>query len=85
MLASALEQVRSGTDVHVHLDKLEYIDHACFDLLANWEKQHKTTNGSLTIEWDELSRKFHQRRSGSQKTALKIKSAALKTAMRSKS
>jgi MFS superfamily sulfate permease-like transporter len=85
MLASALEQVRPGTDVHVHLDKLEYIDHACFDLLANWEKQHKTTNGSLAIEWDELSRKFHQRRRGAQKTSIKIKSAALKSVRRSKS
>ena len=85
MLASALEQVRPGTDVHVHLDKLEYIDHACFDLLANWEKQHKTTAGSLAIEWDELSRKFHQRRSGAQKKAIKIKSAALKSARKSKS
>ncbi len=84
MLAATLEQVRSGTDVHVHLDKLDYIDHACFDLLANWEKQHETTNGSLTIEWDELSRKFHQRRSGAKKTAIKIKTGTLKPAKRNK-
>ena len=84
MLAAALEQVRAGTDVHVHLDKLEYIDHACFDLLANWEKQHKATNGSLAIEWDELSRKFHQRRSGAQRTSRKSKSTALKPVKRSK-
>ena len=84
MLAAALEQVHPGRDVHVHLDKLEYIDHACFDLLANWEKQHKATNGSLAIEWDELSRKFHQRRSGALNTSRKIKSAAVKTARRRK-
>ncbi len=84
MLASALEQVRPGTEVHVHLEKLEYIDHACFDLLANWEKQHKATHGSLVIEWDELSRKFHQRRSGALKTTRKNRSTALKPAKRSK-
>ena len=69
MLASALEQVRPGVEVHVHFEDLDYIDHACLDLLSNWEKQHEATNGNLVIEWDELSRKFHQRRSGAQKAA----------------
>lgn len=68
MLASALEQVRAGVEVHVHFENLEYIDHACLDLLSNWEKQHEATNGTLVIEWDELSWKFHQRRSGVQKS-----------------
>jgi MFS superfamily sulfate permease-like transporter len=70
MLAAALEQVSAGVEVHVHFENLDYIDHACLDLLANWEKQHEATNGSLVIEWDELSRKFHQRRSGAQKAAV---------------
>lgn len=67
MLATALENVRPGGEVHVHFDRLDYIDHACLDLLSNWEKQHEATNGRLVIEWDELSWKFHQRRSGAQK------------------
>ena len=69
MLASALEQVRPGVEVHVHFENLDYIDHACLDLLSNWEKQHEATSGKLVIEWEELSLKFHQRRSGAQKTA----------------
>jgi MFS superfamily sulfate permease-like transporter len=69
MLATALEQVRPGVEVHVHFEKLEYIDHACIDLLSNWEKQHEATHGKLVIEWDELSWKFHQRRTGAQKSA----------------
>lgn len=68
MLASALEQIQPGVEAHVHFENLEYIDHACLDLLSNWEKQHEATNGKLVIEWDELSWKFHQRRSGAQKT-----------------
>ena len=67
MLASALEQVRSGVEVHIHFEHLDYIDHACLDLLSNWEKQHEASNGKLIIEWEELSWKFHQRRGSIQR------------------
>jgi len=69
ILASALEQVPAGVEVHVHFENLDYIDHACFDLLSNWEKQHEASSGKLVIEWDELSLKFHKRRRGAQRTA----------------
>ena len=58
-LAAALEEVRPGAEVHIHFEHLDYIDHACLDLLSNWEKQHEVTGGSLVIEWEELSWKFH--------------------------
>ncbi len=61
-LAAILEKIPPGAEVHVHFEKLHYIDHACLDLLSNWEKQHEATNGRLVIEWDDLSWKFHQRR-----------------------
>lgn len=60
-LAQTLEALQPGSEAHVHIQDLDYIDHACLDLLTNWDKQHKTTGGSLTIEWDELSQKYHQR------------------------
>lgn len=62
MLAAALEELKPTSHVHVHIGELDYIDHACIDLLTHWDRQHGTTGGSLTIEWDELSRKYHQRR-----------------------
>jgi len=68
-LASTLEGLKPGAEVHVHVNELEYIDHACLDLLTNWERQHAATGGSLTIEWDELSRKYHQRRSANIRAA----------------
>ena len=58
-LASVLEGLKPGADVHVHIQNLDYIDHACLDLLTNWDKQHKGTGGSLKIEWDELAQKYH--------------------------
>ncbi len=60
-LAQALEALPSASDVHVHIGKLQYIDHACLDLLINWDKQHKNTGGSLTIEWEELTQKYYER------------------------
>jgi len=72
MLAATLEEVRPGAEVHIHFEQLDYIDHACLDLLSNWEKQHEGTGGSLVIEWEELSSKFHSRRSGAQKAGVRV-------------
>jgi MFS superfamily sulfate permease-like transporter len=63
MLASELERLKPNTNVHVHIDELDYIDHACIDLLTNWDRQHKTTGGSLEIEWDGLTQKYKARSS----------------------
>jgi MFS superfamily sulfate permease-like transporter len=60
-LAAALEQVPANVPLHVVLDHLEYIDHACIDLLSNWEKQHEATGGEIIIEWDSLHRKYFER------------------------
>lgn len=60
-LAQALEALPQGSQVNVHIVELNYIDHACLDLLGNWEKQHKSTGGTLTIEWQQLAQKYHQR------------------------
>jgi MFS superfamily sulfate permease-like transporter len=61
MLASELERLKPNTKVHVHIDELDYIDHACIDLLTNWDRQHKTTGGSLEIEWEGLAAKYKAR------------------------
>jgi MFS superfamily sulfate permease-like transporter len=63
-LAAALDEIRPAAEVHIHFEQLDYIDHACLDLLSNWEKQHVRSGGSLEIEWDALSSKYHQRRTG---------------------
>jgi MFS superfamily sulfate permease-like transporter len=64
-LAAALESVPPNRELHVHFEHLDYIDHACLDLLMNWEKQHAATGGSLVIDWESLHARFHQpRRNG---------------------
>ncbi len=71
-LAAALEEIRPGAEVHIHFEHLDYIDHACLDLLSSWEKQHEVTGGTLVIEWEELSTKYHQRRAGARKSFVRV-------------
>lgn len=63
LLASELEQLAPNSKVRIHIGDLDYIDHACIDLLTNWDRQHKISGGSLDIEWDGLTQKY-QNRSG---------------------
>jgi len=58
VLASQLEKVPNGTELHVYFDQLSYIDHACLDLLMNWAKQHEASGGSLVIDWESLHANF---------------------------
>jgi MFS superfamily sulfate permease-like transporter len=60
-LAAELERLKPGQNVHLHINDLDYIDHACLDLLTNWERQYSGTGGSLTIEWDALKQKYQDR------------------------
>ncbi|MCS7016052.1 MAG: SulP family inorganic anion transporter [Gemmatales bacterium] len=59
-LAKALLEVPGNYELHIHLEGLSYIDHACLNLLANWEKQHEKTGGSLVLDWESLTAKFRQ-------------------------
>ncbi len=60
MLAAELEKVPSGAELRVDLDGLQYIDHACLDLIMNWGKQHETTGGQLVIDWETLRGRFRR-------------------------
>ncbi len=58
LLASKLEQVPAGASLHVHFERLSYIDHACLELLMSWAKQHASTGGKLVIDWESLHARF---------------------------
>jgi MFS superfamily sulfate permease-like transporter len=61
-LADCLESIHLDTELHVHLEGLDYIDHACLDLLMNLDKQMKLSGGSLVIDWSTLGTVFKDRR-----------------------
>lgn len=60
LLAATLEKLSSGAHVRVFIDELSYIDHACIDLLTNWDRQHRATGGKLEIEWEGLTSRYNR-------------------------
>jgi MFS superfamily sulfate permease-like transporter len=56
-LARELERLDPAAEVHLHLEHLSYVDHACFELIRDWERQREPSGGSLVLEWDELERR----------------------------
>ncbi|HEY9785569.1 MAG TPA: SulP family inorganic anion transporter [Candidatus Obscuribacterales bacterium] len=61
-LAQAVDDVPPDSELHVHLEELDYIDHACLDLLMNWDKQHRASGGNLVIDWGTLGAMYRDRR-----------------------
>ena len=57
ILARALEAVEGGRDVHVHLEDVDYVDHACFEMLSDWRNEYESRGGSVTVEWDTLAKR----------------------------
>ncbi|MEM9175392.1 MAG: SulP family inorganic anion transporter [Myxococcota bacterium] len=60
-LAGTLEELPNDMKLHVHLHGLDYIDHACLDLLVNWQKQHEAMGGELMMDWEGLQARFGNR------------------------
>lgn len=59
-LAAELEKVPRGAELHVDLEHLTYIDHACLDLLVAWARTHEATGGRLIADWSTLHATFRQ-------------------------
>lgn len=63
-LSEALERIPIDRDLHVRFEEMDYLDHATLELLENFKKQRVTRGGSLTVDWDDLYRRFHLGRGG---------------------
>lgn len=68
-LAEAIESVKPTTELHVHLEDVEYIDHACLDTMMGWDKQHRAQGGTLVMDWGTLGTVFRERRGGNRELA----------------
>jgi MFS superfamily sulfate permease-like transporter len=69
-LSSTLEGSPFGSEVHLHVEKLDYIDHACLEMLSSWEKLHESTGGKLVVEWSDLVERYGRRAEDPTKTEI---------------
>lgn len=59
-LAETLESLPPGTELHLHVDKLVHIDHACLDCLHAWEAHQRPSGSRLVVEWDDLTARYER-------------------------
>lgn len=57
-IAAALDRVPHGSVVHVEIDRLYHIDHACLELIESWAAVHKEQGTEVRIEWKGLEERY---------------------------
>lgn len=55
-LTEVLGEIADDQLLHLNLDNLRYMDHACLQQLTQWERQHK---GKLFIDWEQSPTDIH--------------------------
>ena len=60
-LAAAIERVPMDIELHLHLENLEYIDHACMDLIAGARSLREKAGCALVVEYEQLEQRLHRR------------------------
>jgi MFS superfamily sulfate permease-like transporter len=70
-LIDRLEHLPNDSEVHVHVSQLGYVDHACLDAIAAWEKQRNDKGGSTIVEWQELMSSYQRVNPLTEKVAAK--------------
>jgi MFS superfamily sulfate permease-like transporter len=60
ILAQALEKIPPETDVRFDFSRLDYIDHACFELLSSWCQQRESCEGTLILDWKQLHARLEE-------------------------
>lgn len=58
-LAKVLEELPTGREIRVDLDRLGYIDHACIELIAAWEKSRSAMGNILILNKDDLYARYN--------------------------
>lgn len=65
-LAQELEKLPSGREIHIHFDKLNYIDHACLELVHTWRAQREELGSTIKLEWAALEDRYKSPKNGRQ-------------------
>lgn len=60
-LSDTLDALPRGVDVHIHLGGVSYVDHACMEAIASWEKQRLAQGARVIVSWDDLRAIYNAR------------------------
>jgi len=77
-LALILDEVADDRELHVHIDRLDHIDHACLELLSSWSQRRENAGApGMVVAWDELTDRYDKavtgsREAGPSKSLLRI-------------
>lgn len=55
-LSATLESVERGKQVSIHLERLMFLDHACLEVIENFNQLYERQGGKVEMEWTELNR-----------------------------
>jgi MFS superfamily sulfate permease-like transporter len=58
VIADALDRLPREQKVHIHLDRMQFVDHAVLQLLITFQKQYESTGGAIFIDWERLHAHF---------------------------
>ena len=53
-LAAVLETAPPFAEISIDSSSLRHIDHACLNLLQNWQLQHEANHGKVLVDWDKM-------------------------------
>lgn len=54
-LLTILDQQPTGKELHIHVEHLAHIDHACMEQFQSFERIYETTGGKVIVEWQALA------------------------------
>jgi MFS superfamily sulfate permease-like transporter len=58
LLADTLDQIPPASEVHIHFEKLTYLDHSCLDLIQQWREGYEDAAGTVHLDWPRLVERF---------------------------
>ena len=57
-LAHALDRVGPKVELHIHFEKLAYLDHSCLDLIREYRVSHEENGGIVIVQCNRLVHRF---------------------------
>ncbi len=60
LLSDTLDRIPSKAELHIHFEKLYYLDHSCLDLIKDWSKTHEDSGGKVIVDWDRLIERYRR-------------------------